>query len=118
MHKLSPQDKKEMAVDRLINTTKSIAQIAHESRMSWMAISKLAIELMSIEPGILEHRKEYAPVELNTSIGPDHDLDMVAWHKECANQSYRRGPLISGPTKSRTRAQANIETLISRYASS
>ena len=116
MHKLTQKDKVEMAVDRLINTTKTIEQIRHESSLSWMKVSEIARELMKLESGILEHRKVYAPVELKTHLGPSVKLNADAWHREVERQEYKRpvwfdGEHKAGP-KARTSTTAN---LLSKY---
>lgn len=116
MRKLSTLERKGMAVDRLINTTKSIQQIALESSMSWMAISRLARELQAVDSSILDHRAEYNPVELRTDLGPDTSLNMKAWHIETSKQMYRRGPRLADARPSRTRSQMNIEAIIARYS--
>ena len=81
MHKYSTEDKVEMAVERLMRTTKTVQQISRESGCTFERVTKLAHELMSLEHGILNHRKVYSPVELRTDVQPDTKLNVEAWRK-------------------------------------
>ena len=86
MHKYSTEDKVEMAVERLMRTTKTVQQISRESGCTFERVTKLAHELMSLERGILEHRMVYSPVELRTDVQPDTKLNMKAWRTEANAQ--------------------------------
>ena len=115
MYKPDIVERKMRAIAMIAETTKSYQQVMHECGLSWNTVVEIKKEI--VEAGIsLEHRdNKYTPIEQRTDLGKPTELNVNRWHNEVSAQSRRRGPSLGGPSRSRSRAVQNTETLIARY---
>ena len=115
MYKPSIVERKMQAIIMIAETTKSYQQIVHECGLSWNTVVEIKKELIEADVSLAHRKNKYTPTEQRTDLGKPTELNMGAWHNEVSAQSRRRGPSLGGPSKSRTRAVQNTETLIARY---
>ena len=115
MYKPDIVERKMRAIAMIAETTVSYQQIMRECGLSWNTLVEIKKEMVEADIS-LEHRcNKYKPIELRTDMGKSVELNMGAWHNEVSRQSRRRGPDLGGPSRSRSRAVQNTETLIARY---
>lgn len=115
MYKPDIVERKMCAIAMLAETTVSYQQIMRECGLSWNTLVEIKKEMVEANISFKHRYNKYTPVEQRTDLGKPTELNVNRWHNEVSAQSRRRGPSTDSPSRSRSRATQNTETLIARY---